>query len=155
MIEPITTTVIVTYVATKFLDQFLAEEGYGRISKLFFPTKKYIQELEKVIYSTIEEFEKANPSNIALGKFPFYHSQILFSQLMRHTYFKGFTAEDLEDKFKQNPNINIPTKAELESFFELFQKKVSKNKKLKKLYINENYKAEIFAISNSWLFRTS
>ena len=54
MIEPITTTVIVTYVATKFLDQFLAEEGYGRISKLFFPTKKYIQELEKVIYSTIE-----------------------------------------------------------------------------------------------------
>lgn len=145
--EPITATVIVTYVATKFIDQFIAEEGYGRIRKFFFPKQTYRQELEKVIYTTIEEFEKTNPSNSLPGKFPFYHSQILFSHLIRLNYFKGFEAIDIDKQFNLNRNIIVPTRSELELFFRLFKKNLEENKRLEKLYIDENYRSQIFANS--------
>ena len=75
--EPISLGII----AHIFIDQFIAEEGYGRLKKLFFPAKKYKNQLIKIIYKTIEEFESVNPITNSGNKFPFYHSQILFDEL--------------------------------------------------------------------------
>ena len=54
---PVLETVI-TYVALKFTDQFIKDEGYGRLKRFFFPAKKYKHRLTEVIYDTIKEFEK-------------------------------------------------------------------------------------------------
>ena len=63
--EPISITII-TYVSLKFIDQFLAEEGYGRIKRWFFPKKKYKDQLVSVIYDSIEEHEKHFPYDVKL-----------------------------------------------------------------------------------------
>ena len=84
--EPIST--IITYVSLKFLDQFIAEEGYGRIRKWLFPTKNYRDQLISIIYETIDEHEKYYPYETKGNKFPFYHSQILFEEFNKHILFK-------------------------------------------------------------------
>ena len=50
--DPVSITII-TYVALKFVDQFLKEEGYGRLKKLIFPQTKYKDQLVKIIYYSI------------------------------------------------------------------------------------------------------
>jgi len=59
--DPISITVA-TYVATKLIDQFISQEGYGWIKKALFPTEKYVDRLYKLIEETTIEFEK-NISN--------------------------------------------------------------------------------------------
>ena len=73
--DPLTISVITTYVATKFLDQFLQKEGYGRIKRLLFPKKKYTIELNDIIYNTIIEHQKKYPINrIVFDGTPFYYT---------------------------------------------------------------------------------
>ena len=50
--EPISITII-TYVSYKFIDQFIKEEGYGRLKKKLFPSKSYQNKLIKIIYDRI------------------------------------------------------------------------------------------------------
>lgn len=148
--NPLTIT-IATYVATKFLDQFIADEGYGRLKKFLFPKKKYKTKLVEVIYKTIDEFEKKqiHDSYEPTNKFPFYHSQILFEEFNKYVLFKRFEdIENLKEKFKLNPNIIIPTDEEIKEFYEIFLNQIEQNKELKKLFIKENYQGEIFNISN-------
>jgi hypothetical protein len=145
--DPITITII-TYVSLKFLDQFLKEEGYGRLKKFLFPEKKYKNQLIKVIYATIEEHEKDHPYSDNSKRFPFYHSQIVFEELNKHILFKTkySSYNDLLKKLGENPNIIIPSQDELNNFYDLLVVKINKDKKLKVLFIDENYKSKIFVI---------
>ncbi|WP_133062754.1 hypothetical protein, partial [Flavobacterium covae] len=59
--EPVSITII-KYVSLKFVDQFLKEEGYGRLKKLFFPETKYKNQLVQIINQTIEEYRKSYPN---------------------------------------------------------------------------------------------
>jgi hypothetical protein len=139
---------IVTTVASSLLEQVIIEEGYGLIKKWYF-SKKYKKALINTFYNTIDEFEKKYPiDNKNMDKIPFYHSQILLEEFSKYVLFKNTEdAITLKEKFKQDPNIIIPTDEELKEFYSIFLKKVSEHEKLKKLFIKENYQQEIFNIS--------
>ena len=146
--EPIA-IVVITYISTKLLDQFIAQEGYGWLKRLFFPKKKYQTKLAEIIYKTIDEFEKTHPiDNNITDKFPFYHSQILFEEFNKYILFKKFkTITTLKEKLKHNPNVIIPTEEEIKEFYLLFLKNIEQDNKKKRLFIKENFQKEIFNIS--------
>lgn len=143
-----TTTVVLTYIATKFIDQFISEEGYGRAKRLFFPKRKYIQQLSKIIHETIDEYEKNNPAPIEGNKFPFYQAQVLFVELSSYILFKSKNSYvNVLREFEKNSNVIPPSRKELQSFYKIFNEKVKNDPKLAKLHFDENYKSEIFEIS--------
>ena len=147
--EPVSTTLI-TYISSKLIEQFLKEEGYGRIKKWIFPQKKYREELISVIYDSIAEHEKHFPYDKQGSKFPFYHSQILFEELNKHVLFSSqYSNKEIINKLRGNPNIIIPTTSELNSVYNTFTRKINENITLKKLFIDENYKMRIFDIYES------
>ncbi|SHE69164.1 hypothetical protein SAMN03080594_1011000 [Arenibacter palladensis] len=146
--EPVTLTII-TYVSLKCVDQFIKEEGYGRFKKLLFPEKKYKNQLVKIIYETIEDFEQNHKYDSSNGMFPFYHSQIFFEHLTLYVLFKKGTLDEIKDDFNKFPKIIQPTPKDLEDFYSLFTEKLNADTVLKKLFIDENYKNQIFDISKS------
>ncbi|RJL37288.1 AVAST type 2 anti-phage system protein Avs2 [Pectobacterium carotovorum] len=145
--DPISVTVVATYVATKFVDQFISEEGYGWIKKACFPKKKYINQLYKIIEETAIEFEKKHP--VGNNKIPFYQSQPLFEILNEYILFKDLPNKDeLLKGFDKYPNVIPPTQEQLEVFYGIFLLKINNCKTLKKLHIEETYKEKIFDISD-------
>lgn len=146
--EPVSIAII-TYVSLKFVDQFLKEEGYGRFKKFFFPIKKYQNRLIKIIYETVGEFESKNAIENIPNKFPFYHSQILFDELNKCILFNDshVNYSSVIELLKTNSNIIIPRISDLETFYEIFTAKIKSDNKLKKLFIEENYKSKIFDLS--------
>jgi len=146
--EPISTAILtcITYVSLKFVDQFISEEGYGRFKKFFFPSERYQNRLIQIIYETINEFELVNPIETTCNKIPFYHSQLLFDELNKHILFRNIRPnyESIPEILKTNSNISIPSIHDIELFYEIFTSKIKKDKKLKKLFIKENYKDKIF-----------
>lgn len=143
--EPVSITIL-TYVSLKFVDQFIKEEGYGRLKKAFFPSKSYQKRLIQIIYETIDEFESKKPIENTPKKFPFYHSQILFDELNMYILFKNLQPNYnyVIELLKTNSNIIIPSTIDLETFYEIFTLKIESDNKLKKLFIEENYKTKIF-----------
>ncbi|HAM98633.1 MAG TPA: ATP-binding protein [Marinilabiliales bacterium] len=147
--DPISLTIL-TYVSLKFLDQFLKEEGYGRIKKWLFPIRKYSNQLAIVISKTIQEYEKDHPFKSEGNKFPFYHSQILFEELNKYILFKTvYSNQQLLLKFKENSNIILPSTKELNEFYDRLVTNINNDKLLKVLFIEENYKSKIFDIHES------
>jgi hypothetical protein len=146
--EPVSITII-TYVSLKFVDQFIKEEGYGRLKKFFFPSKNYQSRLIQIIYETTKEFEKKKSIEITHNKFPFYHSQILFEELNKYILFNNSSPNynTISKLLKTNKNILIPSTNDLEVFYEIFTLKIKKDNKLKKLFVEENYKTKIFDLS--------
>ncbi|WP_347051904.1 AVAST type 2 anti-phage system protein Avs2 [Flavobacterium olei] len=143
--EPLSITVI-AYVSIKFVDQFIKEEGYGRFRRFIFPIKSYQNKLVEIIYETIKEFELEKSIETNSNKFPFYHSQILFSELNKYTLFTNSQADynSVIKLLETNSNIIIPSTIDLVLFYEIFIKKIKSDNKLKKLFIEENYKSKIF-----------
>lgn len=150
--EPITLTIVVTYVSLKFIDQFIKEEGYGRLRRFIFPENKYKHLLEYIIHETICEYELTNPYNPLLyqGK-PFYYSKELFDHFNNYLLISKtqISNDELLSKLKNDSSLILPTKDQLASFYKLFVSKVKKEPRLKKLYINENYQDKIFEIARS------
>jgi len=141
---------VLTYVSLKFLDQFLKEEGYGRIKRWLFPKTKYCNQLAIVISNTIAEYEKDCPIKSEGTKFPFYHSKILFEELNKHVLFKTvYSNKQLLLKFKENPNIIIPTSEELSRFYDRLVDNINNDRVLQSLFIDENYKSKIFDVFES------
>ncbi|WP_198931823.1 AVAST type 2 anti-phage system protein Avs2 [Labilibacter marinus] len=147
--DPISLTAL-TYVSLKFLDQFLKEEGYGRIKKWLFPTKKYCKQLPIVISNTIEEYERDYPIKSEGTKFPFFHSQLLFEEFNKHILLKtAYSNEQLILKLEKNPNIIVPSSKELNEFYDRLVSNINNDKLLKSLFIDEYYKSKIFDIDKT------
>lgn len=85
--EPVSITIggVAYYVATKFVDQFISQEGYGWLRKMLFPRQRYVDRLYQLIEETTTEFEAKYP--IESDKVPFYHSQPLFDVLNEYILF--------------------------------------------------------------------
>lgn len=146
----ITSTIVVSYIASKFLDKFIKDLGYCFLKKIIFPKKTYKDRLVCIINETIDEYEKGHPFLQGEAKFPFYHSQILFEKLNNYVLFKTtLSDEDLLGKFEENPNILIPSKEELNTFYSLFINNIKNDKELEDLFVEEDYKSRIFDIENS------
>lgn len=135
------------YVATKFVDQFISQEGYGRLRKMLFPKERYVDRLYQLVEETAAEFEIEYP--IESDKVPFYHSQPLFDVLNEYILFKELLDKtELLNKFRDYPNILPPTQKQLERFYAILTLKINKCKTLKNLHFKETYKEKIFDISD-------
>ncbi|WP_181871960.1 NACHT domain-containing protein [Bergeyella zoohelcum] len=141
---------VILYIGKILIEQLIAEKGYGFFKKIFFQNKKYSKRLSKIIRKTIDEFEKRHPVQKSGSKFPFYHSQIVFEQLMKYVLFKknSENIDKLLEELKKNPNIIVLSKEEIISFYELFYKNINCDNELKALFIKENYQEKIFENSN-------
>ncbi|TVO37187.1 AVAST type 2 anti-phage system protein Avs2 [Vibrio algivorus] len=145
--DPVSITVVSTYVATKLVDQFISQEGYGWIKTALFPKKNYVNRLYQLIEETTSEFEKRYP--VENNKVPFYQSQPLFEILNEHILFKELpNKEELLNKFGEYPNVTPPTKEQIEIFYGMLSLKINSCKTLKKLHIEDTYKEKIFDISD-------
>lgn len=131
---------IASYASQKGLDHFFENMG------------SFENRLSKVIDVTIEEFKAENPIPDEDHKFAFYDSQIIVDELLKYRFF-GSTGYQLDEarissELNKNSNIIQPEKKQLESFLEIFEQKIQKDDQLKKLAVDENYKSEIFNISD-------
>lgn len=142
--------VVIEQLSSSLINLVIQQEGYNRVQKLFFPKKKYQEQLAIIINDTIKEYKYSKKLYKGDGnKFPFYDSQIFLEILNKHILFSG-KHEDIGtiiEYLKENPNIIIPSEYELISFYELFINNVKKDKRLKQLFVLENYKDKIFEIS--------
>jgi hypothetical protein len=150
--EPVSIAVggVAYYVATKFVDQFITQEGYGYIRNLLFPKQKYVDRLYQLIKETTSEFETEYPKDS--DKVPFYQSQPLFDVLNEYVLFSELPDKsELVNKFNEYPNVLPPTQQQLERFYAILTLKINNCEKLKKLHFEETYKEKIFDISNEIL----
>lgn len=140
------TSTVIGIVSTELINQLIVEQGLRGFKRWNKGT--YSKQLAKVINETIEVYEERISNSNLEGKFPFYQSQIIFLLLSRFILFKtNYSPKDIENELSSNINILIPTMKELEDFFDLFYRNINKNEKLKKLFIQENYKEQIYKFS--------
>lgn len=145
--EPVSVVIggVAYYVATKLVDQFISQEGYGWLRTLLFPKQRYVDRLHVLILETAAEFEIEYP--IESDKVPFYHSQPLFDVLNEYILFKELPSKDeLLNNFSNYPRVLPPTQNQLERFYTILTIKINNCKTLKNLYIDETYKEKIFDI---------
>jgi hypothetical protein len=150
MPEPVTISIVAIYVAKKIVEKIVVEQSIRGLGKIFFPRKKYVNRLSKLINANIEEFRKSYKEHDSKGDFYFFDSEIILSELFKHVVFKtkyDYDYKELKEKFKKFPRIIIPTDKELLNFFNSFIEKVNSDNKLRELHIDEYYKEEIFNIS--------
>lgn len=140
----------VSFLVDQIID-FTAQKGIEKIVQKVFPKDSYANELTRIIYKTIEEFENKYPAIKDGNKFPFYHSQILLEHYSMYVLFneEKQPKEVLKNELKTNPNIIEPSNEQLESFYELFKTNANSNEYLKKLFVEDNYKERIFDISKN------
>lgn len=129
-----------SYAAKKAMDY----AGKGLWKYFFF--RDYKARLNSVIVEAIREFEKSNPRPEG-EKLPFYCFQIFFESLTTYVFFKKGSIKDVRDEMKRDSRIIIPTQEQLDEFYSLLYKKIENDKKLKNAYTEENYKEQIFNIS--------
>jgi hypothetical protein len=132
-------------VAAKTIVGKLINWGYDKVTESEY--SNYEQELYQVILDTVNEFQKMYPID-ETEKIPFYTSQLLFDEFLKFRFTKQIDIDQLQDAFIKEKKIIPPTKEEISWFFELFDKNIRANKKIDKLNIEDNYKEEIFNISN-------
>ena len=140
----------VLYIGNIILSHYIKEEIWvKRIWKIIFPPESFKVELIKTIDETVREYESKHPYEKDGIKIPFYYSKILDDILVKHILFNNiqYNSDDINTELQTHPNIIVPSNIEIEDFFTLFIYKIEKNKKLKKLYIAENYKSRIYEIS--------
>jgi hypothetical protein len=147
--EPITLAIggASYYVATKFVDQFISQEGYGWFRKQLFPKQRYVDRLYQLIEETASEFEVEYPEDS--DKVPFYQSQPLFDVLNQYILFKELPDKaEVVNKFSDYPSVLPPTQKQLERFYAILALKINKCTTLKNHHIEETYKEKIFDISD-------
>ncbi|MEZ2334777.1 hypothetical protein AB6735_04045 [Mucilaginibacter sp. RCC_168] len=142
--EPILLS-IAGYVAEKFAAQFVKDELYTRVKEFFFPKPNYRNLLEEEILATIQKYRVIHPPKDE--KLPFFLHRDIFEHLTGFILFKSSSTQIIEDLYRKNPQIALPSAAELNDFFNFFIARVNANKKLKKIFVEENHKKEIFDIS--------
>lgn len=142
---------IVAEVAKSILVHHIQEEIWvKRICHKIFPPKRYETELIKEINESIKNYALLHPYDGKNEKFPFYYSQIIFEELSKQILFgkrNNVRIEKILHELKVNPHIICPSQQELIDFFSFFNERIHSNTILKKIFIEENYKEEIFEIS--------
>lgn len=136
-----------------FVAKSQASYGFNKgLAKVFKDQKSFVNRLAQVINKTIDQYKQESPIVDKDGKFAFYDSQILLEELLKFRFFSkdGYRLSDdiITEALRDNPKIIPPGKKQLERFLEIFEQNIEADEELKKLEIDENYKAEIFSISD-------
>lgn len=138
---------ITSYVALKGADQAvnyllkkLFDNGWSIIND-----QTYNARLTELTRQVFKEYIIKYPALIVDRKFPFYESNILYDEIAKYRFFKtNDTFKLTPDLFIKNPDIILPTQEEIDFFISLFKNIITKDKKIQKLFVEENYKTEIF-----------
>ncbi|WP_439840289.1 AVAST type 2 anti-phage system protein Avs2 [Aeromonas veronii] len=139
---------IALYVATKLIDQFISEEGYGWLKRIFIHKQKYVDRLYLLIEETAMEFELSHPAE--KDKIPFYQTRFLFEKLNDYFLSKSLpNKNDLLEEFNKHPNVTPPSKEDIDDFYSILSSKINNCAELKKLHIEDNYKEKIFDIGDA------
>jgi hypothetical protein len=144
--DPISITSIALFVA-----QSIADYGINKgLDKIFREQKDFVQRLQEIIYATIETYEKKYPVKDYEGKYAFYKSEILITELMKCRIFTSsdysINESNIQIALKQNSRIILPSIHDIEEFTSIFDEIAKGDLILKKFEIEAFYKEEIFRI---------
>jgi tetratricopeptide (TPR) repeat protein len=130
----------------KNTETYLFKKG---LDTLFSSSKELNDELRKVIYDTLDEYETKFPQANQGAKFPFYHSQKIIDELLkfRIMHQDDYRIQDLYDAMDAELNVITPTKENIEDFYRIFLDKIDASKELKKLEIKKTFENEVFIVS--------
>lgn len=146
----LTTAAIATFLTNIVVSHIIQEDLWvKRIKNNLFPKDTYEIQLQKVIVATIDEFEKIHPQVETHGQCCFYKSQTLFAKISKFVLFEEGEVNALMIDLENDSLVATPTKTEIECFYILLLKNMEENKELNKLFVEENYKEQIFSISFS------
>lgn len=135
---------VIPYVANEIFGAYKEKYVNTGLKKLLFTDDDYSIQLNNVINNTIENYQKTYPPE---GNFPFYHHKETLAQLSKYVLFNEGGKNVLESiNFSEIENIDKPTHEQVEHFYNFFVNEIQADEKLKDFYIEENYKAKIFAI---------
>ncbi|MCT4664938.1 MAG: hypothetical protein N4A45_06860 [Flavobacteriales bacterium] len=141
----------------------IASISLGIITNLIYDTGKYgikeltsdnrsdyEKELSSIIQSVIDEHkEEFDTEDKPDGKFSFVKSQKILKILLNFHINGDLSEEKIVEAFNGESMVYSPSNKEIGFFLLRFRKKIDSSEKFKKLYYNENYKKEIFKISNA------
>lgn len=121
------------------------ESGFNFLSK-----QVYVERLTELTYKFVSEYEsEKNIDSSTANGIPFYHAAVLYDELRKFRLFNKSTDYRIStDIFLSNKNIIIPAQEDLDIFIQKFEAVIQNDEKLKGLFVEENYKKEIFDISN-------
>ncbi|NQU68413.1 MAG: tetratricopeptide repeat protein, partial [Candidatus Marinimicrobia bacterium] len=143
--------ILITFIVQQIFG-YAINKGVDRFLKI--NQDSYHKKLASVIDKTIDVFSSSYPITEKDGKFPFYHSQVIINELLKYRFFKNDDYQLDENGIKQelltNPNILTPKDTELERFLQIFEENLKAEKTLESLAVEENYKSEIFEISQKF-----
>jgi hypothetical protein len=124
---------------------YFVEKGWDKILS----KDDYEEEMNHIVYSTIEEYKQERPLVTDQFHFPFYDSQNIINGLFRIGI--GERSDRAEaiilQELNTNPNIKQPQPSDIKLFLDIFYSKCNNNAKIQQLNIEKHYKQEIFNIS--------
>lgn len=131
----------------------ILEYGIKRgIKETLFSEEDFTTRLSKIIYSTIDEYEKLYSMKVLDRGIAFYDSEIIVEELLKYRLFSAggseFNSSNIKEALNNNPNIVCPSDSELKEFGDIFYRNIKKDEKLKTLEINAFYKQSIFNIED-------
>ncbi|QHV99300.1 NACHT domain-containing protein [Spirosoma endbachense] len=148
--DPFTAAALV-YITGKIGDKLIdrgLDKHLDALSEKILPKTTFQDRLRVVVDKTIKEFEKKENFQNKTKQFYFYESEILFTQVLESQIYQDIENPLKYENFEGNLNIITPTQADLNNFFNIFLKNIEADEDLRKLYIDQYYKEEIFKLSS-------
>lgn len=140
-----------SFIANNLIDKgkdFLVDKGMDKIYNLLTSDRQtFIGRLEKVINDTIDDFKLRYGHNPDDG-LQFYQSETLFQEILSMPFLGKCDSKKVMDVIVSDERIAPPSYEDVYRFLEMLFGKIKTDDKLKDLYVNENYKKEIFTLSN-------
>lgn len=136
-------------IATKLVISLSSELITNGVAS-FNSQNEYQKELQKIINDTLSTYEHKYPS-IETNKIPFYTSQTIVDELLKFRFSKKISIQKIQKALHDDKRILIPSESEIRLFLEMFDEQIAKSKKLRQLNLENNYKEEIFNISDQFL----
>jgi len=132
------------YKSSEFVIDKLLGWGYNKIIEN--KSDKYTQELYEIITKATTKYEKQYPIQ-ETDRIPFYQSQTLLGIFLEFRFTKKLDFEKVKKEIEADSRIIPPSKTELTLFFNFFDDEVALSSNIKALNISDNFKEEIFNIS--------
>lgn len=149
--DPLTTASIVGFVALEITKYHIKQTWSGQFLPFFIRKKTYQQRLEQVLIETIDEFRTKFPKEPDDTRILFFEDKDVMTKLSALVLFREGSVDIFASDFTSKTNVIPPSQVEIEFFYQYFIEKARKDSRLKKLRVSEQYKDEIFQISQQLL----
>lgn len=110
---------------------------------------EYEKELHRIIDLSTEEYKQKFNVIKKIGQLHFCDSQIILTELIKFRLSKKPIVDEIKAAIDRDARVEPPTSEEIKNFIEIFSKNLKASSKLDKLNIENNYKEEIFNISEN------